>query len=46
MQKKLIIEYYNLSIPPKSKGRLFKEKKSFLRGPYQRDRDDNSFYSF
>jgi dGTPase len=39
MQKKLIIEYSNLSIPPKSKGRLFKEKKSFLRGPYQRDRD-------
>ena len=39
MQKNSINEYSKLSIPINSKGRLFSEKKSFLRSPYQRDRD-------
>ena len=39
MQKNSKIEYSRLSIPIKSKGRLFNEKKSILRSPYQRDRD-------
>ena len=39
MQKNSINEYSKLSTPIKSKGRLFNEKKSFLRSPYQRDRD-------
>ena len=39
MQKNSINEYSKLSIPINSKGRLFNEKKSFLRTPYQRDRD-------
>jgi len=39
MQKNSNIEYSSLSIPINSKGRLFKEKKSLLRTPYQRDRD-------
>ncbi len=32
-------EYSKLSVPIKSKGRIFKEKSSQLRSPYQRDRD-------
>ena len=32
-------EYSKISIPIKSKGRIFKEKPSFIRHPYQRDRD-------
>ena len=39
MQKNSINEYSKLSIPIKSKGRIFKEKDSILRSPYQRDRD-------
>ncbi len=39
MQKNSSVEYSKLSIPIKSKGRLFSEKKSLLRSPYQRDRD-------
>ena len=39
MQKNSKSEYSRLSIPIKSKGRLFNEKKSSLRSPYQRDRD-------
>jgi len=39
MQKNLNIKYSKLSTPIISKGRLFYEKKSFLRSPYQRDRD-------
>ncbi len=32
-------EYSKLSVPIKSKGRIFNEKSSQLRSPYQRDRD-------
>ena len=32
-------EYSRLAIPIKSVGRIFKEKTSILRSPYQRDRD-------
>ncbi|MFL2883157.1 MAG: deoxyguanosinetriphosphate triphosphohydrolase [Pelagibacteraceae bacterium] len=39
MQKNSKSEYSKLSIPIKSKGRMFSEKKSLLRSPYQRDRD-------
>ena len=39
MQKNSKLEYSKLSIPIKSKGRIFFEKKSLLRSPYQRDRD-------
>ena len=39
MQKNSQFIYSNLSIPIKSKGRLYAEKKSKLRSPYQRDRD-------
>ena len=39
MQKNSKSEYSSLSIPIRSKGRMFFEKKSFLRSPYQRDRD-------
>jgi len=39
MQKNSSAKYSCLSISTKSIGRLFVEKKSLLRGPYQRDRD-------
>jgi dGTPase len=39
MQKNSKYEYSKLSIPIKSLGRIFYEKKSLLRSPYQRDRD-------
>ena len=39
MQKNSINEYSKLATPIKSKGRLYYEKKSSLRGFYQRDRD-------
>ena len=39
MQKNSKYEYSKLSIPIKSSGRIFYEKKSLLRSPYQRDRD-------
>ncbi len=39
MQKNSKNEYSGFSIPIKSKGRMFFEKKSLLRSPYQRDRD-------
>ena len=39
MQKKSNKKYSRLSIPLKSKGRFFNEKRSLLRSPYQRDRD-------
>ncbi len=39
MQKNSKSEYSKLSIPIKSKGRMFAEKRSLLRSPYQRDRD-------
>ena len=39
MQKNFKNEYSKLAIPINSKGRFFKEKKSFLRTSYQRDRD-------
>jgi len=39
MQKNSINQYSSLSIPLKSKGRLFIEKKSSFRSSYQRDRD-------
>ena len=39
MQKDSKNEYSLLSIPIKSKGRLYPEKKSEFRTPYQRDRD-------
>ena len=32
-------EYSNLATPLKSSGRIYKEKPSHLRHPYQRDRD-------
>ena len=39
MQKNSNIQYSKLSIPINSKGRMYLEKKSFLRSQYQRDRD-------
>tara|TARA_B110000881_G_scaffold220648_1_gene246530 strand:+ start:1916 stop:3055 length:1140 start_codon:yes stop_codon:yes gene_type:complete len=39
MQKNSKLDYSKLSIPAKSKGRIFFEKKSLLRTPHQRDRD-------
>ena len=39
MQKNLKLEYSKLSVPIKSRGRIFFEKRSTLRTPYQRDRD-------
>ncbi len=39
MQKNSNIQYSKLSIPLNSKGRIYPEKKSFLRSQYQRDRD-------
>ncbi len=39
MQKKSIQTLSKLAIPLKSKGRLFKEKKTYLRSDFQRDRD-------
>ena len=39
MQKNSINEYSKLATPIKSKGRIYYEKKSALRGFYQRDRD-------
>ena len=36
MQKK---EYSKLAVSLKSSGRIYKEKNSFFRSPYQRDRD-------
>ena len=39
MQKNSSVRYSRLSVTTKSKGRLFAEKKSLLRSPYQRDRD-------
>ena len=39
MQNNSNNEYSKLSISINSKGRIFSEKKSFLRSAYQRDRD-------
>ncbi len=39
MQKNLNSKYSKLAVPLKSKGRLFSEKQSDLRSPFQRDRD-------
>ena len=39
MQKNSIQTLSNLAVPLKSKGRLFKEKKTSLRSDFQRDRD-------
>ena len=39
MQKKSIVYYSKLATPVKSKGRIYYEKPSILRSPYQRDRD-------
>ena len=39
MQKNSIQTLSKLAIPLKSKGRLFKEKKTYLRSDFQRDRD-------
>ena len=39
MQKNSKLEYSKLSVPIKSRGRIFFEKRSILRSPYQRDRD-------
>jgi dGTPase len=39
MQKKLIIKLSELAVPPISKGRFIKEKKTNLRNDFQRDRD-------
>ena len=39
MQKKLKNIYSETSVPINSKGRMYYEKKSLLRSPYQRDRD-------
>ncbi len=39
MQKNSSINYSKLSVSMNSKGRLFKEKNSIYRNPYQRDRD-------
>ena len=39
MQKNSIQTLSNLAVPLSSKGRLFKEKKTYLRSDFQRDRD-------
>ena len=39
MQKNLNNRLFNLSVSVKSKGRFYAEKKSYLRSPFQRDRD-------
>ena len=39
MQKKSSVYYSKLATPVKSKGRIYYEKPSILRSPYQRDRD-------
>ena len=39
MQKNSILTLSKLAIPLKSKGRFFKEKKTYLRSDFQRDRD-------
>ena len=39
MQKKSSLQYSNLAIPVKSRGRIYYEPSSILRSPYQRDRD-------
>ena len=39
MQKKLTQSLSNLAVPLRSKGRIFKEKKTNLRTDFQRDRD-------
>ena len=39
MQKKLFLKYSKLAVPIKSKGRIHSEPLSYLRSPYQRDRD-------
>ena len=39
MQKKSSIHYSKLATPVKSRGRIYYEKPSILRSPYQRDRD-------
>ncbi len=39
MQKNSIRTLSKLAVPPKSKGRFFKEKKTSLRSDFQRDRD-------
>ena len=39
MQKKSFFRYSSLSVPIKSKGRMYVEPSSSLRSPYQRDRD-------
>ncbi len=39
MQKNLISKYSKLAVSINSKGRLFLEKQSYLRSPFQRDRD-------
>ena len=39
MQKNLTQSLSNLAVPLKSKGRIFKEKKTHLRTDFQRDRD-------
>jgi dGTPase len=39
MQKKKFLKYYKLAVLIKSKGRINPEPLSFLRTPYQRDRD-------
>ena len=39
MQKKIENFYSKLATPSKSSGRMFKEKNSNIRSPYQRDRD-------
>jgi len=39
MQKKSLFRHSKLAVPIKSKGRIHSEPSSFLRTPYQRDRD-------
>ena len=39
MQKNLNVKYSKLAVSINSKGRLFSEKQSYLRSPFQRDRD-------
>ena len=39
MQKKSNSKLSSLAVPKQSKGRFFKEKKTFLRNDFQRDRD-------
>ncbi len=39
MQKKSSVHYSKLATPVKSRGRIYYEKPSILRSPYQRDRD-------